>query len=175
MGTDAPKTILILDASVLINFLRVDRIDLFQNYRARLCVTEHVVSEVTNVYPDQLLRLDAAVQSGMVEVVVVTDPSELSLIAHVRTTSANRLGIGECSAIAVAERRGFALGIDDKAARKFARTLSPTLLILTTQDLVLSLIHCGVLTVAAADKLKDDWAKSHRFRLKIASFADLLP
>ncbi len=168
MGTDAPQTILILDASVLINFLRVDRMDIFQDYEARLLVTEHV-------YPDQLLRLTAAIHRRTVEVVTVADPSELSLIAHIRTATSNRLGIGECSAIAVAKKRGFGLAIDDKAALKFARALAPAIRILTTQDLVLSLIRCGALDVPSADRLKDDWASAHRFRLKIGSFAELLP
>jgi hypothetical protein len=39
---------------------------------------------------------------------------------------------------------------------------------------ILELIVAGVLDVAAADKIKDDWENQHRFRIKVTSFSDLL-
>jgi hypothetical protein len=85
---------------------------------------------------------------------------------------------GECSAIAVALHRGFALGIDDNRALnralREAGLAGQTLEILRTQDVILELIVAGVLDVAAADKIKDDWENQHRFRIKVTSFSDLL-
>jgi predicted nucleic acid-binding protein len=46
MGKDAP-IILILDASVLINFLCIGRTDLLQHHPASIVITEHVTDEVT--------------------------------------------------------------------------------------------------------------------------------
>ena len=46
MGKDAP-IILILDASVLINFLCIGRTDLLQHHPASIVITEHVPAEVT--------------------------------------------------------------------------------------------------------------------------------
>ena len=48
------------------------------------------------------------------------------------------------------------------------------LIILRTQDIVVQIIRNGALTIEAADAICDDWANNHRFKLKIASFADLL-
>lgn len=173
MGTEAP-IILVLDASVLINFLRVDRIDLIGNYSARMLVTEHVVAEVTAVYPEQRARLDAAVAAGTVEVLTVTDLAELQLIAHLSSAAGKRLGTGESSAIAIASSRGCALAIDDKAAIREAKKAFPTLPIFTTQDLIVLMIRGGILTVSVADSLKDEWAQNHRFKLPIKTFGDLV-
>jgi hypothetical protein len=46
--------------------------------------------------------------------------------------------------------------------------------VVSTVDVVLTLIRAGVLDVAAADGIKDAWAQHHRFRIKVASFRDLL-
>jgi len=173
MGTDAPA-ILVLDASVLINFLRVERIDLVRSCTSKLLITEHVRHEVTARYPEQLTRLDAALAVGLLETIVLTDLAELQTIADLSTSSAKRLGIGECSAVAAAVHRGFELAIDDKAAIREARARYPSLPLHTTQDLVVLLIRRGAIDVAAADALKEEWKVRHRFRLKIASFQELL-
>jgi hypothetical protein len=39
---------------------------------------------------------------------------------------------------------------------------------------ILTLIRTGVLNTDAADQIKDEWANHHRFRIKAASFRDLL-
>ena len=87
-------------------------------------------------------------------------------------------GAGECSAIAVAVHRGFALAIDDNRAvnraLREAGLARRKLEILRTQDLIVALIRAGVLDIAAADQIKDEWANQHRFRIKGASFSDLL-
>ena len=86
-----------------------------------------------------------------------------------------RLGAGECSAIAVAVHRSLMLAIDDRQAIVQARRTDQTLHILTTQDLMVSMIDEGLLGIEEADRIRDDWAARHRFRLKIRSFRDVLP
>jgi predicted nucleic acid-binding protein len=89
-----------------------------------------------------------------------------------------RLGAGECSAIAVAITRRYAIAIDDtcaiKTALREAEIKGIKLTILRTQDIMLALIRASILTVDEADHIKADWAENHRFRLKTRSFRDLL-
>ncbi len=40
---------------------------------------------------------------------------------------------------------------------------------------MLSMIGEGLLGIEEADRIKDDWAARHRFRLKLRSFRDLRP
>lgn len=170
------EEILVADTSVLINFLAADRVALLAAYVARrpcrLLITEHVEGEVSAQYPDQHVRLRAALAAGTLTVVAVDQPEELETFAHLGTN--RRLGRGECSAIAVALHRGFALAMDDRRARRDARALSGALRLVSTQDLVVTMIRAGVLDVVAADALKTEWALRHRFRLTIASFRDVL-
>jgi predicted nucleic acid-binding protein len=172
MGKEA-AAILVLDASVLINFLRIDRIDLIRRHASTMFITEHVRNEVTEFYPDQLARLDAAIADASVQVIVITDIVELNEVSALRSRT-KRLGVGECSAIMIAVQRGYDLAIDDKAAIKQAATLFPALRIHKTEDLMLQLILGGILDVKDADRIKTDWAINHQFRLKFDSFRDRL-
>ena len=174
-GSSAEE-VLIADTSVLINFLAADRVALLAAFATRrpcrLLITEHVEGEVSEQYPDQHVRLRAALAAGTLTVVAVDRPEELETFA--RLGAGLRLGRGECSAIAVAMHRGFTLAIDDRRARRDARALSATLRVVSTQDLVVAMIRVGVLDVLAADALKEEWANRHRFRLPIVSFRDVL-
>jgi predicted nucleic acid-binding protein len=95
-----------------------------------------------------------------------------------RLAANGRLGAGERSAIAVALNRKCALAIDDSRAMQRAiveaMIAGNPLLIVRTQDIVVELIRNGVISVDAADAILVDWATNHRFRLKIASFQDVL-
>ncbi len=168
--------IVVADTSVLINFLKIDRMDLVGRYPGRLLATDHVQSELADDYPEQRARYEAAVTGGFFDTCSVTDPAELSLFG--RLGPGVRLGAGECSAIAVALSRGFALAIDDNRAIKIAlreaELAGKPLIVLRTQDIVVALIRASVLTVEEADRVKAEWEQRHRFRLKVRSFQDLL-
>ena len=62
----------------------------------------------------------------------------------------------------------------DRRAIIQARRAHQTVRIVTTQDLVVSMIRESLLTVPEADLIKHEWAAKHRFRLKLESFQDLL-
>ena len=62
----------------------------------------------------------------------------------------------------------------DRRAIIEARRNDQALRIVTTQDLIVSMIHQRLLTVPEADVIKDEWATKHRFRLKLNSFQDLV-
>jgi predicted nucleic acid-binding protein len=163
----------IIDTSTLINFLVVDRVSLLtENPRYRFIVTEHARAEVTGHYPEQLVLLDAAIDSkGLTESPVVAI-EELELFADLAVSK--QLGQGECASIAAAACRDCALAIDDKLAAKKARAIARSLSIIDTQAIVLALIQDNMLDVSTADGLKDRWATEFRFVLKIKSFADLV-
>ena len=168
--------IVVADTSVLINFLRIDRMDLFSRYPGRLLATDHVESELAEDYPEQQTRYVAAVTAGLLDTCSVTDPAEVALFF--RLGPGVRLGAGECSAISVALSRQHAIAIDDSrainAALREAKLTGTKLVVLRTQDIVITLIRASVLTLAEADHIKADWEQNHRFRLKARSFQDLL-
>ena len=164
-------SILVSDASVLINFLRIDRMDLIAAVSYEFIATDHVADEISEAYLEQRVRYQAALDRGAVAQVSLTDPDELELFAML--AASGRLGKGECSAIACAIHRGYALAIDDRRATREA-TARSDLEIVRTQDLIVSMINQNLLSIVEADVIKDEWEQRHRFRLTISSFAELL-
>lgn len=166
----ADQVTVITDTSVLINFLVIDKVEMLASLPGRqFVITDHVRNEVTAHYHDQLQRLELSLQNQHLTEISVADPVEVRVFATLTQTG---LGIGECSAIAVAQNRGHALAIDDKTARKRIAALYPAIPILTTESLVLEMIQANLLTIAQADAIKLDWEQNHRFRLPFGSFGD---
>ena len=166
------KTVVITDTSVLINFLVLDRARLLTGVPThRFVVTDHVRAEITAHYHEQLQRLEQAFSAQILEEITVSDMAEVQLFAKLTATG---LGVGECSAIAVAVHRQLTLAIDDKRATKKVASLGLNLSILTTESLMVLLIQHGALSVDEADAIKLDWEQSHRFRLPFGSFAERL-
>ena len=104
--------IIVADTSVLINFLRIDRMDLLGRHPCRFLATDHVEAEIED--DEQRARYAAAVTAGHLETCTVTDPGEVAL--YMRLGPGQRLGSGECSAIAVAIIRRCAIAVDDNRA-----------------------------------------------------------
>ncbi len=71
--------IIVTDASVLINFLRIDRTDLLAAQSHAFLATDHVAAEITDRYPDQRQRFAAAVAAGAISETRVTTPEEIRL------------------------------------------------------------------------------------------------
>jgi predicted nucleic acid-binding protein len=164
--------VVVTDTSVLINLLVLDQAALLARLPDyRFVVTEHVCGEITDHYQDQLQRLEAAFAAGVLDEIRVTDLSEVLLFAQL---TAIGLGIGECSAIAVAAHRQLALAIDDRRAVKKLKILGFQLTIHSTASIVVLLIRHAVLTIAEADAMKREWEQNHRFRLPFCSFAERL-
>jgi predicted nucleic acid-binding protein len=147
--------------------------DLLVRYPRRFLVTDHVASEIADAYPDQKVRYDAAIATCQIDVCSVTEIDEVNLFLQLRP--GNRLGLGECSAIAVAMKRQHGLAIDDNRAVKTAiREVGMAVEIIRTIDVMVTLIRAGILDLTEADAIKDDWKQNHRFRIKAASFSELL-
>lgn len=169
---DRPATV-VMDASILINFLRIDRMDLIADHPQDFIVTDHVAEEISDWYPIQQERFADAIETGTVSKTAITHPEEIALFSSL--SASGRLGSGECSAIAMAVNRCHPLVIDDRRAIAQARYTDRALRILTTQDLVISMIREHLLGVAEADKIKNEWADKHRFHLKLRSFREMIP
>lgn len=74
-------SILVSDSSVLINFLRIDRMDLIAAVSYEFMATDHVADEISEAYPEQRVRYQAALDRGAVAQVSLNDPYELELFA----------------------------------------------------------------------------------------------
>jgi predicted nucleic acid-binding protein len=157
---------------VLVNFLCIDRVDLIARHSHRFMITGHVMEEITDHYPEQQARMNAALADGTLEVVSVSGDAALDLYRILSETG--RLGVGESAAIACAIANNYAIAIDDRAAANQARQLKPDLVVLGTQEIMVHLVRSGGLAVAEADEIKDSWAIHHRFRLPIGSFGEVI-
>lgn len=169
--TFADPPIMVLDASVLMNFLCINRMDLIARHSHEFVVTDHVADEITR--PGQQNQLAEALKKRILRQASVTDPAEVALFSTLLKDA--RLSEGDCSVIAFASHKGHILAIDDRRASNEARRVSTTLQILTTQDLMVSMILENLLNVEEADAIKKEWAAHHQFHLKIRTFAELVP
>ena len=170
------SAIVVADTSVIINFLRIDRMDLIGAHPSPFIVTDHVADEITDSYPEQQARFHAALGGGHITQHRIDDPAEVEIF--LRLSIRGRLGAGERSAIAVALNRGCALAIDDSRAIRRAideaGIAGSPLTILRTQDVIVHLIRAKLLEIETADAIKENWRLNHRFTIRIGSFAELL-
>ncbi len=96
----------VTDASVLVNFLRIDRMALIAGHSHAFIVTDHVADEVSDRYPDQQQRFAAAVEAGGLSQQSVTNRAEITLFGTL--SASGRLGAGECSAKGIQAAAGAA-------------------------------------------------------------------
>ena len=168
------SAVVVADTSVLLNFLKIGRMDLIGSHPRRFLATDHVENEISD--HAQRAAFLAAVAAGNLDTCTVTDAREVELF--LRLGPGVRLGAGECSTLAVAVNRGYAVAIDDNRAlsRAFgeAGLESARIEIIRTPDVMIALIRAGVLTVEEADAIKDEWARQHRFRINAATFGVLI-
>lgn len=167
--------VIILDATVLINFLKIRRVDLLKEHPANIIITEHVRNEVTEFYPEQLELLDSAITGGIVQELVINNFNEVSEIVMFRLEKTqNRCGMGECSATIAAKNRGYALAIDDNPAIKIIVKNFPQLRIVRTQDIIVEMIQANIIDFVTADVIKKEWEEKHRFKLGFLSFSQII-
>lgn len=173
MATDG-RTKAIIETSVLLNFLKIDRADLLaQHPDYRFVVIDFVKNEVGTkpYYAAHAARLTKAIAAGeLLEdgPAEATEPAELAAFAAMPSV----IGEGERAAIAAAYARGLPLAMEDRRAWNRSAALSSTLTRLNTEAIMVSLIKTGALTVGEADAIKVDWQANHRFMLTFGSFAE---
>jgi predicted nucleic acid-binding protein len=165
------KTEALLDTCVLINFAAIGRLDLLASHPLyTFVITDHVREEIKEHYSEQFDAVNAAIGDGMLTEIAADQPGELTDFAAL--VARKNLGNGECSAIAVARNRSIPLAIDDRRARNRATQFESSIVLLSTESLMVDLIQDDILTVADADAIKLDWETNHSFTLKFASFAE---
>ena len=167
---------IVIEASTLINFLRIGRVDLLARLSAyRFILTDNVEAEIIPTdYPVEHANLVAAIGAGHLHIVALSDPAEIAVYAVMQALRV--LGDGECSSIAAAHARGLVLAMDDGPALKKLAAHYPTVKLLDTVGLMVEALRSGLLTVAEADAIKADWHNNHRFKKpNLKSFSELLP
>lgn len=156
-----------LDASVLINFLILDRSDILGILPGhRFFVLGRVRKEITR--REQQIILSDAFQQGFVLRAPSPTPAEMLLALHHERT----MGRGEAACLAAAESRGWLFACDERrAVRRIAAERVGEGRILTTAGILVRAIRSDILSISEADELKSV-LEANRFRLKFSSFAD---
>ena len=165
------STPIVLDTSVLLNFVKIGRIELLAQLGTSVVLLDQVLDEVR--HPEQKEAVEDAVAAGILDLQSVRNPAEVALFAELRADG--RLGAGECAVLAVALTRNWVAGLQDRRARVEGQRRRKDLALCQTEDLVLKLIRTGHLTLEEADGFLVEWATQHHFKPRLTSFRGLMP
>ena len=161
----------ITDANILINFIKIGRVDILQQLRMyAFYLSEEVYREIT--YPAQRLVLDHALKNGWLRETVITDQNELRSYGQYR----RQMGDGEAACLAIAICRKWIMACDEQKKKLIARTVQHHLgagYLLNTPGILLKAIREGILTVSQADAIKNTLAQN-RFVMPFASFQNFI-
>ena len=163
------QSCVITDANILINFIKIDHLDILQKLRMyAFYIPEEVYAEIS--YPAQRLILDRALAEGWLSKTVITDQNELLSYARYR----RQMGDGEAACLAIATCRQWIIACDERRLipKEVQRVLG-TGYLLNTSGILLKAIREGILTVSQADAIKCSLAQN-RFVMRFASFQDLI-
>jgi predicted nucleic acid-binding protein len=108
------------DACILINLLRVHRLDLLGAVPPYVfCVPPEALQEI--IYPEQQAELKEALDRGWIQETRLEAITELQIFARAN----EQLGSGESACLALAQERNWILGTDDSKARSGRRSSRP--------------------------------------------------
>ena len=164
------STPIVLDTSILLNFVKIGRVELLGQLGTSVVLLDQIFDEVRR--PEQRKIVKDAVAVGTLDLQSVRNPVEVALFTELRADG--RLGAGECAVLAVALTRDWVAGLQDRRARTEGQRRCGDLVLRQTEDLVLTLIKAGYLTIEEADGFLAEWAAKHRFRSRLTSFRDLI-
>lgn len=169
MATDAETFVVVTDANVLINFIRIGQLPLLGALNAhRFLVPEEVVAEITD--PAQQDILASAIASGCLRKVVVDTIESLALFAELRDV----MGRGEAACLALAATSGCYIASDEKKRfRRRAIDLIGESRILRTESILVEAIRQRIISVADADGFKA-LLEANRYSMSFGSFSELL-
>lgn len=159
----------VVDTSVLINFLVLDRLDLLGALGGlAFLLPGEVVAEVQRA--EQRVALQFGVKAGWLATTELQEPEELRRFTEYRTT----LDSGESACLAIAQTRRWLIACDEKGAfRRKATAALGIQRILTTPGLLLRALKQGLISVEEAD-LGKALLERRKFRMAFGSFRDLL-
>jgi predicted nucleic acid-binding protein len=169
MATSAEKIVVITDANILINLLRIGQLPLLGALDAyRFLVPEEVIGEITD--PAQREQIASAIASGYLTQATVETIDALAMFAELR----EMMGRGEAACLALATTTGSCLASDEKKRfRRRAMELIGEARILRTESILVEAIRKGHITVSLADSFKAV-LEANRYVMPFASFSDLL-
>lgn len=169
MAKSAETVVVITDANVLINLLRIGQLPLLGALNPyRFVVPEEVLGEIID--PAQREETASAITSGYLDRVVVDTMESLALFAELRDV----MGIGEAACLALATTMGCFIASDEKKRfRRRAVELIGENRILRTESILLEAIRQGRITVAEADGFKAV-LEANRYTMPFGSFTDLV-
>jgi predicted nucleic acid-binding protein len=157
------------DTCILINLMRVNRLDLLGALPQYVFYVPPEVTEEIE-HPDQQRALQEAIRQGWIRQTRLEDPMELQSFAQATA----QLGKGESACIALAEKRNWVLGTDDSKGAKWKKVISALgIQILNTPGIILLAVRKEVLTIQQADEIKDA-LQQNRFQMGFSSFGDLV-
>ncbi len=163
------RLLVVTESSFLINFLAIDCMDILAGLRQfKFYVLDHVKAEVR--YPDQHARLEAALATGILSELEITDPGEILLYDEFRKV----LGDGESACLAVAVSHRWVIAADEKG--RFRRELFERLgeeYLLDTPGVLVAAITGGLITIPEAEELRKR-LREHRFEIDLPPFEELL-
>ena len=91
MARQGPTTI-VLDTSVLLNFVNIGRLELLGQLGTPVVLLDQVLDEIRR--PEQRETVEDAVAAGILDLQSIRNPVEVALFAGLRVDG--RLGAGEC-------------------------------------------------------------------------------
>lgn len=158
-----------LDASVLINFLILNRVAILAGLPGHhFVVLDAVEQEVQR--PEQQVILADAFDENLIGRAGAAPPEELTVFAKHRKV----MGLGEAACLAAAEHRGWMLASDERRVfRRIACERIGESRILTTPSILALAVRGGVIRVG---ELRDAKTKleRNRFRMPPGTFDDLV-
>jgi predicted nucleic acid-binding protein len=163
---------LVLDATVLINFGGVEAIELLgQSVDTKLVAVDAVIDEVRD--PPASNQLGHALDAGWILRHSPLTDEELERLADLRR-SAPRLGRGELESLAVCLVSGWDFASDDRDARKLVSVVDDgwRITVTGTIGLLVRLVRRGVVDFVVAESLFRGMVAGG-FRAPVARLADL--
>src|SRR5437867_2060655 len=169
MAASIPARVVVVDTSVVINLVHVNRLDILGRLDGwEFVVPEQIVEEVSE--PSQAAMLMDALIAGHLRKEPSTKTAELEIYAELRQV----MGRGEAACLAMAQSRHWVVASDERG--RFLREGKSRLgeaRIINTPGILLLAIRRGVLTIPEADRLKAI-LECHRFKMRFISFSDVI-
>jgi predicted nucleic acid-binding protein len=132
---------LILDTTVLSNFLKAECLHLLLSLKSEVCLCQAVVEELT-----EGMRRKKVPETALNQLpVIALSAEEQSLAERLRA----RLGTGEADSLAMASMRGWTLATDDRDARRIAAQFQVA--VTGTIGILARLVEEGILDIERAD------------------------
>ena len=161
--------VIVTDATVLINLIHVDRLNLLGSLAGyNFVVPPEVEAEVS--VPAQADALARAFEAGHIERLSFTGTAELEVYAEL----VRMVGKGEAACLAMADVQHWYVASDER--RRFLRLAKERLgpgRVVNTAGLFVLAIRAGLISVEDADEYKRT-LEAHRFKMRFSSFRDVL-